>query len=473
MGQGRKINEFSAGGVIVSVWKDIDPPKHHHNDFQVDVGVLGDDDWVCIGGGGKGHLYPGNYLTASFPSDDFKSWKLRSRDHIDGDESPLIGYAIGMKIPGLTKAELISNLKIFPNDSVETNHPFTSAWIDGDEYTLLGGGAHITRQPSEDPQSGEIGGNMLTGCYIDSTISWHARSKDHFYPWKSPITAFAIGIRKTLKKGNEVFGTAITTFHSLDTQPQAYDLTETTVRPLPGYALCGGGGAAYFRESVLILALVPTTLENFPTPTDPTPLPVILAQNDQSFTAIAKGAQNEFPGYHALQDPNPHESAHLTAFAMGIKVIPIALPPPNPPPPPSCNNPVTITDSYSPVTLNPASLPDTKVWDNDLNTFWMSKVGQKPWIRLGLQGQKRVCRVDIAWRDGNVRIYKFTIELSPDNVTWTMGITGQSQGNTSSYESYAVTPTSAGFIRITVTDSGSGPNTAQAQITEVKVFTDQ
>src|SRR5690348_15315627 len=94
--------------------------------------------------------------------------------------------------------------------------------------------------------------------------------KTTFIHGSRPLPAFAIGIRRTLKKGNDVFGTAITTFHSLDTQPQSYDLTEVSVRPLPSYALCGGGGAAYFRESVLILALVPTTLENLPTPADPT-----------------------------------------------------------------------------------------------------------------------------------------------------------------------------------------------------------
>lgn len=241
MAQGRKINEVTVGGVTVSVWKAEDPAQPHHNNFQVDVGKPGDDNWVCVGGGGTGHIAPGSYLTASFPSDDFKSWNLRSRDHIDHDSWTLTGFAIGMRIPGLTKEELISNLRIFKIESIEANHPETSSSFLEEDYLLLGGGAHVTKQPSEAPGSQEVGGNMLTGSFIDSTISWCARSKDHFYFWKSPITAFAIGIRPTLKKQDgSVFGTVVTTFHSKEIVPQEYSHSEVSVGPLPGFALCGG-----------------------------------------------------------------------------------------------------------------------------------------------------------------------------------------------------------------------------------------
>ena len=87
---GETINEITVGGVTVFVWKATDPSKSHHDDFKVEVGKPGeDDDWVCVGGGGIGGSavsftshsggvahFKRNYLTASFPSDDFKSWNL-------------------------------------------------------------------------------------------------------------------------------------------------------------------------------------------------------------------------------------------------------------------------------------------------------------------------------------------------------------------------------------------------------------
>lgn len=57
MVQGTKINEITVGGVTVSVWTATDPPKSHHNDFNVEIGKPGeDDDWICVGGGGAGSI---------------------------------------------------------------------------------------------------------------------------------------------------------------------------------------------------------------------------------------------------------------------------------------------------------------------------------------------------------------------------------------------------------------------------------
>jgi hypothetical protein len=76
MVQGKKVNEIIVGGVTISIWSATEPPNPtdqpiaHHDSFQVDVGAPGDDDWVCIGGGGTGSPAPGNFLTASYPSLD-------------------------------------------------------------------------------------------------------------------------------------------------------------------------------------------------------------------------------------------------------------------------------------------------------------------------------------------------------------------------------------------------------------------
>src|SRR5919197_79321 len=134
MVQGTKINEITFAGVSISIWNAEDPPAGHHNLFEVDVGAP-DDDWVCIGGGGATPSSSGvisnrgNFLTASFPSldangeADWKGWLISSRDHINPDVSTLTGYAIGMKIPQLSKHELISNLQLKKNTSDPAPHP--------------------------------------------------------------------------------------------------------------------------------------------------------------------------------------------------------------------------------------------------------------------------------------------------------------------------------------------------------------
>ena len=216
------------------------------------------------------------------------------------------------------------------------------------------------------------------------------------------------------------------------------------VRPLPGFALCGGGAVTHYWYGMLIWALEPTT--------KPDPI----TELDQSFTG------------RSVFGTNKNDNSSITAYAMGIKFIPTTGPRPGE----QCDIPIPVTDTTSDVTLNPAALPASNVMDGNLNTKWMSKVTQNPSIRLSLRDRKPVCKVDIAWGEGNVRKYKFIIELSTDNQNWLQGASGQSTGNTTAYESYAVTPTPAQYIRITVTDSALGTSSAQAQILEVKVFSD-
>ena len=103
MVQALKINEIKVGKITVSVWRDTQSagysdPRGHHDNFKIEVDSA--QGWLCVGGGAKGSMYPGNFLTASFPADDFGSWIISSRDHINEDYTALTGYAIGMKIDG-------------------------------------------------------------------------------------------------------------------------------------------------------------------------------------------------------------------------------------------------------------------------------------------------------------------------------------------------------------------------------------
>jgi hypothetical protein len=94
---------------------------------------------------------------------------------------------------------------------------------------------------------------------------------------------------------------------------------------------------------------------------------------------------------------------------------------------------------------------------------------QIPWIMLGLTGDVApICRVDIAWVGGNA--YKFNVDVSADNATWTNVLSNKQSGTSSSFETYTFGATQAKFLKITITESTPGASTVLAQISEIKVY---
>ncbi|WP_148685679.1 discoidin domain-containing protein [Candidatus Nitrosocosmicus hydrocola] len=443
MVKGTKINEITVGGVTVSIWTATDPAASHHDLFTVEIGSEGDDDWVCIGGGVRGSDSPGNFLTASFPSDDFKSWNVASRDHINLDAAPLVGFAIGMKIPSLTKQELISNLKLTKATSDSVPHPKISSFVN-DGFLLLGGGFRVLDQ---------LAGNLGTSSYPDSTLSWRAQSKDHDISSPSRITAFAIGIRSTIIKLNGIaVGSVATSFNSLEDN-RGLTFQDVSVSPLPNFALSGGGGTAHYQNVIgggrYLFALEPMLV--------PTENPT-----EQLFSTRTSRIE--------VIDIN-----NLTGYAMGIKFMPSSSLPPSPSNPPgngtpTCDKLIIATEANSSGSLG--TFGPRNVIDGKTDTKWMSITNPNPWIQLTLDNQKSICRVDILW--ANDTQYKFNISMSTDSVTYTNAYpqpitrTGTS---TISSETYHFTARNAVHIRITITDTGSPGNIVE--VNEISLFSNQ
>jgi hypothetical protein len=65
--------------------------------------LVGDDDMIAIGGGGRASDNPGALLTASHPNDDLSGWVVSSKDHEVPDPHQLVTFVIGMKIDGMTR----------------------------------------------------------------------------------------------------------------------------------------------------------------------------------------------------------------------------------------------------------------------------------------------------------------------------------------------------------------------------------
>ena len=110
--------------------------------------------------------------------------------------------------------------------------------------------------------------------------------------------------------------------------------------------------------------------------------------------------------------------------------------------------------------------PYSNVNDGSLDTRW-SYEGMNKWIRFDLREIKRVYAVDVAFYNGNSRVFYFKIQTSTDGTTWT-DATGNltSSGLTNELERYTFTPVNARYVRLLC--SGNSTNNWNSP-TEVRI----
>ena len=161
----------------------------------------------------------------------------------------------------------------------------------------------------------------------------------------------------------------------------------------------------------------------------------------------------------------------------------IPEPPPTPPTPPAPPSPAQCAkerelsrDAFTNGEQSPF-VNGLRAVDRNDNTNWASpKPGtENPWITVIIIGSEPVpvCRVDIAWTDGDLHPYRFNIDVSVDNKNWTNVLSNQqSSGMTKGLEPYTFQTASASFVRITITKSIPGTPFPVAQISEIRVFGD-
>ena len=92
--------------------------------------------------------------------------------------------------------------------------------------------------------------------------------------------------------------------------------------------------------------------------------------------------------------------------------------------------------------------PHTNANDGKLSTRW-SQEGTSQWIRFDLKDVKSVWAVDVAFYNGNQRVFYFKVQTSTDNRTWT-DATGDltSSGLTNELERYRFEPVEARYVRL-------------------------
>jgi hypothetical protein len=129
----------------------------------------------------------------------------------------------------------------------------------------------------------------------------------------------------------------------------------------------------------------------------------------------------------------------------------------------SCSNNLPINGVTA--SGNDGNVPQN-VLDNNLATRWSSNgIGQ--WIRADLGSVQNICSVDIAWYNGNTRVYHFVIATSTDGTTFTNKFSGDSSGTTLNSEKYVIPATDARYVRVTVNGNS---NNDWASITELDIF---
>ena len=110
--------------------------------------------------------------------------------------------------------------------------------------------------------------------------------------------------------------------------------------------------------------------------------------------------------------------------------------------------------------------PHTNVNDGSLETRW-SQEGVNQWIRFDLRGKKYVWAVDVAFYNGNSRVFYFKVQTSDNGSTWT-DATGNltSSGLTNEMERYRITPVTTRFVRLLC--SGNSTNNWNSP-TEIRI----
>lgn len=246
-------------------------PRQHFFEYEVDSA----GDMVAVGGGVVGIENPGALVFASHPNDDMSAWMIGTKDHNEAAKYWVTGYAIGMKIEGMTKAELVESMFVAKQESGHASHP-TAITSLPPEYTLLGGGVKVEWDGA---------GNLVTATYPTSSNTWEARSKDHGTLDSGDLTVYAIGIKRNLPVGN------IRSMYTI-TQSQVAQHPTANAKLPGGYALTGGGAFVdWHGDGNLIWKLEP-----------------YINQYEQGFIAASKD--------HGTPDP-----ASIRVYALGAQIF--------------------------------------------------------------------------------------------------------------------------------------------------------
>jgi hypothetical protein len=237
----------SSGKITVAVFERIaGTPQQHFTDFAVNV----PEQFVVIGGGVEGSRVPnGHLITASYPNSDLSAWLVSTKDHYYRYPDPVAikAWAIGLKIAGLTRQQLISMMAVSVASSGYDSQPDISSGV-SENYVLLSGGIKVNYTEP---------GNIATATYPETAYTWRARSKDHILSSPASTQVYAIGLKQSIPGIGSIAVTTIATDSTYTNHPASM------ANMTPGYALTGCGARVDWTEpGNLLWKIKPATTGN-------------------------------------------------------------------------------------------------------------------------------------------------------------------------------------------------------------------
>jgi serine protease len=195
------------------------------NNFAVDVPA----DYVVIGGGVQGAAAPtAQLMTASYPNATRSAWLVSTKDHQIAAPTTITGWALGLKIEGMTRAQLLSNLNYRMVSSTLTAQPSATSVVPAG-YVQIGGGFQVVTSGT---------GNLAWASYPVSTpggLAWTAAAKEHGSSSQATIRSYSIGLRTSLPVGVVSVSNVASAPSALAAQPAASASVNS------GFALTGCG----------------------------------------------------------------------------------------------------------------------------------------------------------------------------------------------------------------------------------------
>lgn len=204
-------------------------------DFAVQV----PEDYVVIGGGIQGgDSAQGHLLTASYPNAARSAWLVSSKEHLETRPVQITAWAVGLKVTGLSRAELLSHMTYRTSTSAYAQQPAVAVPM-APGYTQIGGGFQVTAAAP---------GNLAWASYPTTATgnvpAWSSASKDHGTTSPATIRSFSIGLRTNLPGVGVVSGTVIASPASASSASPSASIAMTQ-----GYALTSCGAKVNWTGS--------------------------------------------------------------------------------------------------------------------------------------------------------------------------------------------------------------------------------
>jgi hypothetical protein len=167
-----------------------------------------------------------------------------------------------------------------------------------------------------------------------------------------------------------------------------------------------------------------------------------------------------------------YDNVVVTGEGPGPEPTPTGTPTPTPdpsptrpgqPPMPGTCGPLPVADVGA--SDHDGNVPENAI-DQDLQTRWSAE-GDGQWIQFDLVAARTLCRVEIAFYQGDQRRAEFAVQASVNGHTWTTVLEGQSSGQTTGFEVFDINHQLGRHLRVV----GYGNSqSAWNSITEVRIY---